>query len=262
MSIGCVILAMILTNFTDTVINNNQQIIANKKPLNYPLVKDIRHFQLVSTSGDGYALGVEISFSEENDIQIKQRHEDNDTVYINIDFKQFNWQVHNDTLILNIDKGLSRNSYYSEILEIHLPKQLNKLSIVSNYNNQDYKIISQNEPIDLTVNTDKAKFMGNFKQLTVKQTEGCYEYKMIGDDVCFMFEDTKVDTLSMITPQQVVAKHNKKHKNKREPPLLFSMLLNEKLSAKQINLNVPKNSNIKITNLALLNKIKWEGVEE
>ncbi len=266
MSIGCVILAMIVTNFTDitdATISKNKQIIANKKPLIYPLAKDIQHFQITSTTSNRYAVDVEISFSEKKDIQIKQFTASNYKYFDNIDFDKFAWQVQDDTLILNIDNAFSADdSYYDEILQIRLPKQLNQLSIEDNITRGNYKIINENKPMDLTVNLYKANFMGDFKQLTVQQTTACKQ-SYLDTDYCFTFDDVNVDTLSIITPQRMIINHNEKYKDKKEEQSpLFNALFNKGLSAKQINLNVPKNSEIKITNLALLDKIKWEGVEE
>ncbi len=266
MSIACVILAMILTNFTeitDTTISKNEQIIANKKPLSYPLTKDIKHFQLASTTDKDYDLTIEISFSEEKDIQIKQKHEYDNADYIDIDFKQLDWQVQDDTLILNIDKALSAdNRYFYETLKIRLPKQLNEISIANDFTRKHYQIINQDEPINLTVSTNKANFVGNFNQLIVKQINSCNKH-YYDNSICFTFDDVQVDTLSMVTPPQVVAEHNQKYKDdKNEPPALFKLLLDGDLTAQQIILNVPKNSDIKITNLELLDKIKWEEVEK
>lgn len=263
-SIFCVILAMILTNFTDitdATISKNKQIIANKKPLIYPLAKNIQYFQLTATNS--YALDVEISFSEEKDIEIKQKHESSNVDYVNIDFNKLAWQVKEDRLILNIDNALSVDgSYYYETLQIRLPKQLKEISIDNDLSSQDYQIINKTKPIDLTINSNQANFAGKFKQLTVKQTGSCNEYYYNNND-CFIFYDVQVDKLSMITPRRVVIEHNEKYKdNKEDQPILFNTLFDNGLSAKQINLNVPKNSNIKITNLALLNKIKWAEVEE
>lgn len=253
---------------------NIEEILANKTPVRYKLSEKSGE-ELGEELGEGldkkssnikqlsvqlpkelYGLTVNIDFKEQSYIEVNQPIDDDDHYYryfSNIDLNQLNWQLDNGILTMDLSKSMDDDSvYYDTKLQISLPKQDWKIDFPAQVSS--LYVDNTAEPINLTFLARGAEFTGNYAKLAIIQTgvDDC-------NGSCFSFRNTVTDSLYASVEEKALQDMKVEMGSNYDGESPFSIRL-KGIQANRIDLNVPKNSNVDVYDLSLLDKIIWHDM--